>query len=85
MALIPCPECTKVVSNQAFFCPHCGYPLHPQIQTVVLKTLKIMTQTVRNIFSFLIAAILLILAIGLLMYISIRAFDYVSPLLLKRG
>ena len=27
MALITCPECTGTVSDKAYFCPHCGYPL----------------------------------------------------------
>lgn len=29
MALIPCPECGKEISNQAPACIHCGYPLSP--------------------------------------------------------
>ncbi len=31
MALILCPECKKEVSNEAGTCPHCGYPLKPQV------------------------------------------------------
>jgi hypothetical protein len=27
MALIDCPECAKSISDQAFACPSCGYPL----------------------------------------------------------
>lgn len=27
MALIICPECTGTVSDKAFACPHCGYPI----------------------------------------------------------
>lgn len=27
MALIPCPECGKMISDKAKFCPACGYPL----------------------------------------------------------
>ena len=27
MALIPCPECGKEVSDRAPACIHCGYPL----------------------------------------------------------
>ena len=27
MALITCPECTGSVSDKAFSCPHCGYPM----------------------------------------------------------
>ena len=27
MALINCPECSRVISDQATACPHCGYPL----------------------------------------------------------
>ena len=27
MALIKCPECSGTVSDKAFSCPHCGYPM----------------------------------------------------------
>ncbi len=27
MALTQCPECSGTVSDKAYFCPHCGYPL----------------------------------------------------------
>lgn len=27
MALIKCPECSGTVSNKAYSCPHCGYPM----------------------------------------------------------
>ena len=26
MALTQCPSCSKEVSTEAFFCPHCGHP-----------------------------------------------------------
>lgn len=26
MALIPCPECDKKISEQAHICPKCGFP-----------------------------------------------------------
>lgn len=28
MALIKCPECDKEVSDKAFACIHCGFPLN---------------------------------------------------------
>lgn len=28
MALIKCPECNKEISDQAKYCPSCGYGLH---------------------------------------------------------
>lgn len=28
MAIIMCPECKESVSNQAFSCPKCGYPIN---------------------------------------------------------
>jgi hypothetical protein len=28
MALLPCPECKKDVSDKATACPHCGLPMH---------------------------------------------------------
>lgn len=30
--LIKCPECDLQVSDKATFCPHCGYPLQPEIK-----------------------------------------------------
>ena len=27
--LIKCPECAGQISDQAFACPHCGYPMRP--------------------------------------------------------
>ena len=27
MALIPCPECLKSISDKAYSCPQCGFPL----------------------------------------------------------
>lgn len=27
MALINCPECNKQISDKAYACPHCGYPI----------------------------------------------------------
>ncbi len=29
MALFPCPECGKSISDKAILCPLCGYPVHP--------------------------------------------------------
>ena len=29
MALIPCPECSRQISDKAAFCPQCGYPMNP--------------------------------------------------------
>lgn len=30
MALITCPECNRIVSDKAPFCPHCGFPMQPE-------------------------------------------------------
>jgi len=30
MALIPCPDCQKDLSSEAFVCPHCGRPTGKQ-------------------------------------------------------
>jgi len=29
LALIACPECSKQISDKAFACPGCGYPVSP--------------------------------------------------------
>lgn len=31
MALVPCRECNKEISDKAAACPHCGMPMHPQV------------------------------------------------------
>lgn len=31
MALMQCPECSKNISTKAKACPHCGYPLSPNL------------------------------------------------------
>jgi uncharacterized membrane protein YvbJ len=83
MSLVPCPECGKIVSDQAFICPHCGYPLHPHIKSIVAKAVKVLTEIAKNIFSFLISLILLLVSIGLLIYVSIKAFDIFSKNFLR--
>ena len=35
MALIPCPECEKEVSDMAVACPHCGFPVAAAIRHAV--------------------------------------------------
>lgn len=30
--LIKCPECELQVSDKATFCPHCGYPMQPDVK-----------------------------------------------------
>lgn len=34
MALITCPECSGTISDKAYFCPHCGYPMQNVPATV---------------------------------------------------
>lgn len=38
--LIKCPECDLQVSDRAFACPHCGYPLKEQLRPVKKSTRK---------------------------------------------
>ncbi len=42
MALITCPECSGTISDKAYTCPHCGYPLQGKvfIPPVVKRTAK---------------------------------------------
>lgn len=37
MALIKCPECKKEVSDKAFVCPNCGYPLQVNSDDITMK------------------------------------------------
>jgi hypothetical protein len=34
VALVDCPECTKPLSSEAYFCPSCGYPTQKQRKVV---------------------------------------------------
>lgn len=38
--LIKCPECELQVSDKAFSCPHCGYPIQPNVKPVIRKSPK---------------------------------------------
>lgn len=38
--LIKCPECNLQVSDKALACPHCGYPLKPEIKKAKIKKTK---------------------------------------------
>jgi integrase len=40
MALINCPECSKRVSDHAYTCPNCGYPIQNKTQTKRTPTRK---------------------------------------------
>lgn len=42
MALITCPECSGTVSDKAYSCPHCGYPMQsiPTPQKAVRRSKK---------------------------------------------
>lgn len=40
MPTIPCPSCTKDVSDKAFDCPHCGHPLRKPKRGFFGKLLK---------------------------------------------
>lgn len=38
--LIKCPECHLQVSDKALACPHCGYPMKPEIKKTKIKKTK---------------------------------------------
>lgn len=54
MALIKCPECQREVSDAAFSCPHCGYPLkkqepvHYETTTVKIRCFGRSAETLNN-------------------------------------
>ena len=37
MSLTTCPECSGTVSDRAYSCPHCGYPLQGKEMPAVPK------------------------------------------------
>lgn len=41
MALIKCPECGKMISDQASSCPECGYPVSKEKECVVEKNFSV--------------------------------------------
>ena len=58
MALIQCPECKKDISDQAKFCPNCGYRLNAMSDEDKNKIKKILFSVIG-----IIAAIILIVVI----------------------
>lgn len=44
MALIPCGECSREISDQAVACPHCGMPLKPAEKALVSKPAGVFLQ-----------------------------------------
>jgi hypothetical protein len=50
MALVPCPECERPVSDRASVCPGCGYPLSPRPAPAVVPTLALPGQTLVEAF-----------------------------------
>lgn len=35
--LMKCPECELQISDKAFVCPHCGYPMHSNAKTITSR------------------------------------------------
>ena len=72
MSMTQCPECGEEVSNQAYTCPHCGYPLKPfpvaKDDTVYKLALGSVSGT-SGFTTFLIAAALIIWIGGLILAI----------------
>ena len=50
MAMISCPECQKEVSNRAYACPHCGYPLKQQEKPSYYYTLRLGAPSMGGLF-----------------------------------
>jgi len=47
VALIPCPECDKQVSDRARSCPHCGFPVAEEIGRLLAEVTGI--ESVRSV------------------------------------
>lgn len=41
MALIKCPECKKKISDEAYACIHCGYPLRKDMVIAQVPIIKL--------------------------------------------
>lgn len=68
MALIKCPECGKEnISDQAFSCPNCGYPIN-RIEQPIRNTTAVSTRSNNKIFIFIILGILFIFLLGFALY-----------------
>jgi hypothetical protein len=60
MALIPCPECKKKISDNADSCPNCGYQLTPE-KVAEIKTKRQQAQKFRGIGCLAVILIFVIL------------------------
>lgn len=60
MALTKCPECSGKISKNAKVCPHCGDPI-----SFGRKGLEDAKDTIGSIWSFLWAALGLVLLVGM--------------------
>ena len=59
MALIKCPECDKDISNRAFDCPHCGFPMVKKPRSSSDKLLDV----VRHILIILMTGFFIVMAL----------------------
>ena len=70
MALINCPECNREISDQAKFCPHCGYPLKNITPTAVKQTPKAKKSLKPAPIILAAVAFVLIVSVLLILYLS---------------
>lgn len=73
MALIECPECKQIVSNEAVSCPQCGYPLKKAVAEEKPKTIekkKSFTVGYRSTPGAIVGANIVILIFGFLFIVG---------------
>ena len=69
--LIKCPECNREISDQAYSCPFCGYPIKDKKKTTTShSTKKSFTVAYRSGPGSIIAAIVVIAIFDLLCFVG---------------
>lgn len=70
MAIISCPECYQPVSNQAVFCPRCGYSIAPYRHPAVTYWRNRQRNRILIFLAIMVApVVLLLIAYALLQFV----------------
>ena len=75
MALFPCPECQKDVSDKARACPHCGMPLKADQEAAPVVVSPTAGHARRRTLARILGAVLVVLVVGGI-GIALRRTDY---------
>lgn len=63
MALINCPECKRLISDTADFCPHCGFKLSQEIVEEIKRQKENKRTKIDCLIFLILFAILIVIGI----------------------